>query len=105
QVGEQGVGGDVEGDAEEHVGGALVELAGEPPAGHVELGEGVAGGRAAGARHLGGGPGGGGGPAGRGGVGGGRRGGGCPARRRRTRWSSWSKGPPRGQAQRRHCWP
>jgi hypothetical protein len=40
-VGEQGVGGDVEGHAQEHVGRALVELAAEPATrgrgGHVEL--------------------------------------------------------------------
>jgi hypothetical protein len=40
---EQRIRGDVEGHAEEDVGAALVELAGEPPLGHVELEEGVAG--------------------------------------------------------------
>ena len=42
--GQQRVGGDVEGKAEKDVGAALVELAGEPALGHVELEEGVAGG-------------------------------------------------------------
>jgi hypothetical protein len=41
--GEQGVGGDVEGHAEEDVGAALVELAGEPAVGDVELEQAVAG--------------------------------------------------------------
>ncbi len=36
-VRQQRVGGDVERHAEEYVGAALVELAGEPPVGHVEL--------------------------------------------------------------------
>ena len=40
--GEQGVGGDVEGDAEEEIRAALVELAAEFAVGHVELDEGVA---------------------------------------------------------------
>ena len=43
--GQQGVRGDVERHSEEDVGTALVELAGEPPVGHVELEEGVAGGQ------------------------------------------------------------
>ena len=42
QVGEQGVAGDVERDAEEEVGRPLVELAREPAVGHVELEERVA---------------------------------------------------------------
>ena len=42
-VGKQSVGGDVEGQPEEHVGAALVELAGEAPLGHVELEQQVAG--------------------------------------------------------------
>ena len=40
---EQGIGGDVEGNAQEHVGAALVQLAGEPAIGHIELEEAVAG--------------------------------------------------------------
>ena len=40
---QQRIGGDVEGHAEEHVGGALVELAGEPAVGDVELEQAVAG--------------------------------------------------------------
>ena len=49
-VGEEGVGGDVEGHAEAHVGRALVELAGElAVGGDVELDEAVAGGQG----HLG----------------------------------------------------
>ena len=49
EVGEQGVAGDVERDAQEQVGRALVELAGEPSVGDVELEERVAGRQ----RHLG----------------------------------------------------
>jgi len=41
-VGEQRVAGDVEGHAQEEVGAALVELAAQPPLGHVELEEQVA---------------------------------------------------------------
>ena len=43
-AGEQRVGGDVEGDSQAHVGGALVEAAGEGAISHVEL-EGGEGGR------------------------------------------------------------
>ena len=43
--GEQGVAGDVEGHAEEDVGAALVELAGEAAFGYVKLEHGVAGGQ------------------------------------------------------------
>ena len=43
--GEQGIAGDVEGYAEEDVGAALVELAGEAAFGHVKLKQGVAGGQ------------------------------------------------------------
>ena len=42
QVGEQGIRSDIEGDAEEDVGRALVELAREPALGNVELEERVA---------------------------------------------------------------
>ena len=42
-VREQGVGGDVEGHAEQRIGAALIELAGEPPARHVELKQRMAG--------------------------------------------------------------
>ena len=51
---QQRVGGDVEGDAEEGVGAALVELAGEPPLGHPELEQGMAGGEGHGVeiRHV-----------------------------------------------------
>ena len=41
--GQQGIGGDVEGHAQKHVGTALVELAGQPALGDVELEKGVAG--------------------------------------------------------------
>ena len=47
--GEQGIGGDVERHAEEDIGRALVQLAGEFAIGHVKLEEGVAGAE----RHLG----------------------------------------------------
>ena len=43
---QQRIGGDVEGHAEEDVGGALVELAGEPPLRDIELEEAMAGGSA-----------------------------------------------------------
>ncbi len=43
--GEQGIAGDVEGHAEEDVGAALVELAGEEAFGYVKLKQGVAGGQ------------------------------------------------------------
>ena len=45
---EKGIGGDVEGDAEEEVGAALVKLAAQFAVAHVELKKGVAGGE----RHL-----------------------------------------------------
>ena len=41
--GQQRIGGDVEGHAQEDVGAALVELAGQPAVGHIELEQGVAG--------------------------------------------------------------
>ena len=44
-VGEEGVAGDVEGHAEAHVPGPLVQLAGQLAVAHVELAQGVAGGQ------------------------------------------------------------
>ena len=44
--GQQRVGSDVEGNAQKHIGTALVQLAGEPSFGHVELEQQMAGGRA-----------------------------------------------------------
>ena len=41
--GQQRIGGDVEGHAEEDVGGALIELAGQLTVGHIELEQAVAG--------------------------------------------------------------
>jgi len=35
--GKQGIGGDIEGNTEKNIGAALIELAGEPAPGHVEL--------------------------------------------------------------------
>ena len=43
--GEQGVGGDIEGDAKEEVGASLVKLATEFPIRHIKLEEGMAGGK------------------------------------------------------------
>jgi len=51
-VGQQRVGGDVEGHAQEDVGAALIKLAGQLAVGHVELEQGVAG-RQLHARHVG----------------------------------------------------